>query len=128
MRIAMFRQLHPILGTRDLERALDFYIQRLGFTLSFRDPSGPDNYAGVRRDGVELHLQWQDESEMGPTRLRFLVEDPDALLVEYQGKQVCGERARLTDTPWGTREFAFHDPDGNALTFYRDSKKSDCSA
>jgi hypothetical protein len=24
------------------------------------------------------------------------------------------------DKPWGSREFAFSDPDGNGLTFYRD--------
>jgi hypothetical protein len=24
------------------------------------------------------------------------------------------------DKPWGTREFAFFDPDRNGLTFYRD--------
>jgi catechol 2,3-dioxygenase-like lactoylglutathione lyase family enzyme len=121
----MFNELHPILGTRDLERTLGFYIERLGFKLAFRDRSDPTNYAGVRRDRVELHFQWQDESEMSTTRLRFFVEDPDALFSEYQDKQVFGERTRLADTPWGTREFAFYDPDGNALTFYRDLKKSD---
>lgn len=121
----MFKETHPILGTRALEKSLDFYIQRLGFKLAFRDPSGPSNYAGVRRDEVELHFQWQDESGMGTTRLRFLVEDPDALFAEYQEKQACGARARLADTPWGTREFALYDPDGNGLTFYRDLKKSE---
>jgi catechol 2,3-dioxygenase-like lactoylglutathione lyase family enzyme len=121
----LFKATHPILGTRNLETALGFYIERLGFALAFRDPSNPTNYAGVRRDGVELHFQWQDESEMQTTRLRFLVEDPDALFAEYRDKQAIGERARLADTPWGTREFALYDPDGNALTFYRDLQKSE---
>ena len=49
----MFREIHPILGVRDLERALAFYIDRLGFKLAFRDG---DNYAGLRRDEVELHM------------------------------------------------------------------------
>jgi catechol 2,3-dioxygenase-like lactoylglutathione lyase family enzyme len=124
----MFKKTHPILGTREMEESLDFYIQRLGFALAFRDPSDPTNYAGVRRDRVELHLQWQNEAEMSTTRLRLLVEDPDALFAEYRGKQVFGERTRLVDTPWGTREFALYDPDGNALTFYRDLKKSEASS
>lgn len=124
----MFKELHPILGTRDLEKALAFYIERLGFALAFRDPSNPTNYAGVRRDGVELHFQWQDESEMSTTRLRFLVEDPDALFAEYRDKQALGERTSLASTPWGTREFALYDPDRNALTFYRDLKKSEVRA
>jgi catechol 2,3-dioxygenase-like lactoylglutathione lyase family enzyme len=115
----MFRAVHPILGTRDLERAVAFYVEQLGFELAFRDPSAPDNYAGVRREGVELHMQWQDEHEMSTIRLRFHVEDPDALAREYEQRRVRVDNP-LKSTPWGTREFALYDPDRNALTFYRD--------
>ena len=34
------------------------------------------------RDTVELHVQFQYENEMGTIRLRFLVENPDALFNE----------------------------------------------
>lgn len=115
----MFRAVHPLLGTHDLERALAFYIEDLGFELAFRDPSAPGNYAGVRREGVDLHIQWQDEHEMSTSRLRFYVEDPDQLSREYEQRAVRIDNP-LTSTPWGTREFALYDPDGNALTFYRD--------
>lgn len=47
---SVFRTIHPILGTRDLEKALAFYVDRLGFQLAFRDGSVPTNYAGLRRD------------------------------------------------------------------------------
>jgi len=113
----MFKAVHPILGTRNLERALVFYIEQLGFELAFRDPGAPENYAGVRRDQVELHLQWQDEQEMSPTRLRFVIDDPDRLHAEYRALRI---QTALHSTPWGTREFALYDPDRNALTFYRD--------
>ena len=113
----MFKAVHPILGTRDLERALAFYIEQLGFALAFRDPSAPDNYAGVRREQVDLHMQWQDAREMAPTRLRFLIDDPDRLHAEYGALPI---QTPLRSTPWGTREFALYDPDRNALTFYRD--------
>jgi catechol 2,3-dioxygenase-like lactoylglutathione lyase family enzyme len=123
----MFRALHPILGTRDLERALNFYIGQLGFELAFRDPGGPANYAGVRREQVELHLQWQHEHEMATTRLRFLVTDPDRLSGEYEQRQVQIQNP-LKSTPWGTREFALYDPDRNALTFYRDLSQDEVLA
>jgi catechol 2,3-dioxygenase-like lactoylglutathione lyase family enzyme len=123
----MFKELHPILGVRDVARSLEFYVERLGFKLAFRDPSGPDNYAGVRRDAVELHMQFQYEHEMSTTRLRFLVEDPDALFAEYTAKGVIPIGRQAADTPWQTREFAFYDPDGNALTFYRGLTKSEMS-
>ena len=31
----MFKQTQPILGTRDMRRAIAFYTQKLGFTLAF---------------------------------------------------------------------------------------------
>src|SRR3954468_5130644 len=72
----MFKVTHPILGTRDIKRAIEFYTQRLGFQLAFGDKTDPPNYVGFRRDAVELHMQFQYEHEMGTIRLRFLVEDP----------------------------------------------------
>ena len=123
MHPATFAQVQPILGTRDLEKAISFYVDRLGFTLAFRDASVPTNYVGLRRDQVELHMQFQYEHEMTTTRLRFVVNDPDALYEEYKNKQIVSEGTRLADTPWGTREFALYDLDRNALTFYRHLKK-----
>jgi catechol 2,3-dioxygenase-like lactoylglutathione lyase family enzyme len=115
----MFRETHPILGTRDIQRAIDFYVHRLGFRLAFGDANDPPNYVGFRRDAVELHMQFQFEHEMGTIRLRFLVEDPDALFAEYQQRGVECSPHGIRDTLWGTREFALYDLDRNALTFYR---------
>jgi catechol 2,3-dioxygenase-like lactoylglutathione lyase family enzyme len=136
MDAAQFRQVHPIVGTRDLDRAIAFYVERLGFELAFDDDKRPRNYVGLRRDGVVLHFQFQYEHEMGTVRLRFRVRDPDALLAEYESRQAFALAAESTsaqntsparveltepirDTPWGSREFGFYDPDGNALFFYR---------
>ena len=116
----MFKETHPILGTRDIQRAIEFYTQRLGFQLAFRDKTDPPNYVGFRRDAVELHMQFQFEHEMGTIRLRFLVEDPDALFNEYRQCGVDCSPNKVDDTQWGTREFALYDLDRNALTFYRD--------
>jgi hypothetical protein len=59
----------------------------------------------------------------GTIRLRFLVDDPDALFSEYRQRGVECNPNSVHDTPWGTREFAFYDLDRNALTFYRDLTK-----
>jgi catechol 2,3-dioxygenase-like lactoylglutathione lyase family enzyme len=115
----MFKETHPILGTRDIQRAMDFYIRQLGFRLAFGDKADPPNYVGFRRDAVVLHMQFQFEHEMGTIRLRFLVDDPDALFHEYRQRGVACNSDGVRDTPWGTREFALYDPDRNALTFYR---------
>ena len=115
----MFKQTHPIIGTRDIQRAIEFYTRQLGFDLAFRDSVDAPNYVGFRRDAVELHMQFQYEHEMGTIRLRLMVEDPDALFDEYRQRGVECSASGIRDTPWGTREFALYDPDRNALTFYR---------
>jgi catechol 2,3-dioxygenase-like lactoylglutathione lyase family enzyme len=123
MHTATFSQVQPILGTRDVAKAVRFYVDRLGFTLAFGVPTNEGNYVGLRRDGVELHMQFQYEHEMGTTRLRIVVDDPDALYAEYKDKDVIHEGTRLADTRWGTREFALYDFDRNSLTFYRHQQK-----
>jgi hypothetical protein len=43
-----------------------------------------------------------------------------ALFHEYRQRGVECHPNEVSDTPWGTREFALYDPDRNALTFCRD--------
>jgi uncharacterized glyoxalase superfamily protein PhnB len=130
---AVFTTVCPVLPVRDLGAAVRFYTERLGFSFAFGDRvgaplldgTGAPGYAGLRRDGVELHLQWQDETEFakgtaGPAMLRFLVEELDTLFDEYAGAGVFHDRTRLRETAWGTREFNILDPDGNGLIFYRE--------
>ena len=113
----MFKETHPILGTQQIHLAMGFYTLQLGFKLVFADSADTPNYVVFRRDAVVLHMQFQFEHEMGTIRLRFLVEDPDALFNEYRQHDVVCTPVR--DTSWGTREFALYDLDRNALAFYR---------
>ena len=121
--------VHPVLMSRDVGASIRFY-QRLGFSVTFQDRPVDPRYAGVARDGVKLHLQWQDASQWAhpidrPT-YRFLVQDVDAFYEALRSagalaEQPPGQSPWLTpgDTPWGTREFHVRDPDGNGLQFYR---------
>lgn len=119
------RAVQPVLPVRDIAAALAFYIERLGFRFLFGDSSGAPAYAGVGRDGIELHLQWQAaeafaDGSAALGNLRFVVDDPDALLTEFYASGAVRSEVAVRDTAWGTREFGFRDPDGNGLTFYRD--------
>jgi uncharacterized glyoxalase superfamily protein PhnB len=123
VKIAKFREVHPVLPVRDVPEAARYYVERLGFRLLFQDEPDAPRYAGVGRDGVVLHLQWHDPADfreaVDTLMLRFLIDDVDALFSEYADKGVFHDRTALRDTPWGTREFAFYDLDSNGLTFYR---------
>jgi catechol 2,3-dioxygenase-like lactoylglutathione lyase family enzyme len=108
---------------RDVAAAIAFYEQ-LGFALAFRDSPDSPMYAGVRRDDVELHLQWHDAHVWShpidrPT-YRFVVMEVDALHAEISARPSLADHTPVNDTPWGTREFHLRDPDGNGLQFYRD--------
>jgi uncharacterized glyoxalase superfamily protein PhnB len=122
---ARFSEVIPVLPARNVGDAVRFYVDRLGFTLRFQDSEDSPTYAGVRRDGVVLHLQFQFEKDFaagtaGQCMLRLVVDDPDALHAEYADKGVFHDGTELRDTEWGTREFAFWDVDHNGLTFMRD--------
>ena len=122
---AKWEAVIPVLPARDVAEAIRFYVERLGFELFLKDSDDKPTYAGLRRGGVRLHLQFQFEKDFeagtaGQCMLRLLVDDPDALFAEYKDKGVFHERTQLRDTTWGTREFAFWDLNRNGLTFMRD--------
>jgi uncharacterized glyoxalase superfamily protein PhnB len=117
------QSVQPVLPSKDVGAAVAYYVERLGFRLAFQDSEHAPRYAGVRRDEVEIHLQWHDPAEWQAVErpmLRFVVADLDALYEEYAGAGVFHAGTALRETPWGTREFAFYDRDQNGLTFYRD--------
>jgi len=109
--------------TSDVTVSIRFY-ERLGFVRAFSDSAENPRYAAVRRDGVELHLQWHDARELAHTgdrpSYRFVVADVDGLYREFRDAGVLENIKPVSETPWGTREFHVRDPDGNGLQFYRD--------
>ncbi|NEQ23781.1 MAG: VOC family protein, partial [Microcoleus sp. SIO2G3] len=52
------------------------------------------------------------------TACRISVKEIDRLYAEYQLKKVIHPNAPLQAKPWGTREFAVVDRDGNQITFF----------
>jgi hypothetical protein len=117
------------LASNDVTKSLEFF-QRLGFAEVFRDAPHDVRYAGVRRDEVELHIQWAAADQwvdaVDRPVYRFVVTDVDALYEEFLSAGCIdtgsGNRspwAKPADTPWGTREFHIRDPGRNGLQFYR---------
>ncbi len=118
-------QIHPVLPVKNVVDALDFYVNRLGFRIAFADDSSNPSYAGVIRDGIEIHLQWHDAKEwdvaVDRPMLRIVTQNIEDLYEEYRTKKVFHEYTSLKETSWGTREFSFYDLNKNGLTFYRDN-------
>lgn len=120
----ILKQIHPVLPVIDVSKAVAYYVNNLGFKLGFTDTIDAHGYAGVRRDHVEINLQWHDEKEwvagLDRPMLRIYVENISELFDEYNSNKVFHDNTFLKKTPWGTEEFAFYDLYGNGLTFYRE--------
>lgn len=115
----------PVLGTRDVVAATDWYCKCLGFACPGGVYGGvgdePPVYAIVSRGGAEVHLQirrrplfvGKRESIEGDAYL--FVDDVNALYGEYAGGGVRILREPM-DEPYGLRDFTIEDADGHRLT------------
>jgi catechol 2,3-dioxygenase-like lactoylglutathione lyase family enzyme len=126
---ANLQGVHPVLASNDVTASVQFY-RLLGFTLNFQDEPKEPKYAVLRRDAVELHIQWASLEQwahpIDRPAYRFIVSDVDAIYEEFVGAGTIGAKssqgspwAAPADTPWGTREFHLRDPGQNSLQFYR---------
>ena len=118
-------QIHPVLPVQNVLAALFFYVNKLGFEIAFADDPKNPTYAGVKRDHIEIHLQWHDEKEwdsaFNTTMLRIVTQNVDALFEEFKSQDVFHKSTEVKNTPWQTREFAFYDLYKNGLTFYQNT-------
>ncbi|MBZ0288917.1 MAG: VOC family protein [Anaerolineae bacterium] len=114
---------------KDMQAALDFYVQQLGFEAIYK--AEDFSMAILRRSGVEVILQnFDDPHTASQTSLRIQVAGVDALYGEYQAQAIApfhqgvgAGLGTLKMTPWGTREFAVRDLAGVCITFYERQPK-----
>lgn len=120
---SILHQIHPILPVQNVVEALSYYVKQLGFIIAFADDSKNPTYAGIRRDGIEIHLQWYDAKAwdvgFNTPSLRIVTEHIERLYEEYKYLDVFNEKTKLLETEWQTREFTVSDLYNNALTFYQ---------
>lgn len=100
----------------DLEAALSYYTDVLGFKPDFRY----GGYAGLESGNMLLHLC--DAGEQGlkrPVGGGHVCVFCDEVDTYY--KDITGRNALVLvppgDRPYGMRDFAIEDPDGNVLVF-----------
>jgi catechol 2,3-dioxygenase-like lactoylglutathione lyase family enzyme len=107
----------PVLPSLDIARTVAFYCGKLGFE-EVHVAAG--EYAIVESGPVELHF-WYTESADLPkaSGCRIQVAGIEALYAICDAAGIVHPNAPLVTKPWGTREFAILDPDGNCLTFHQ---------
>ena len=105
----------------DLDRAIAYYCDKLGFELDFKYQSF---YASVTRDGFAIHLKHAPKLA-AEREFRKQHEHLDAYIsvsgirdlfreLEMHGAQVIKP---LEERPWACLDFYVEDPDGYILCF-----------
>jgi uncharacterized glyoxalase superfamily protein PhnB len=104
----------PVLPALDLPATIQFYEEKLGFRARVRE----DEFAILRRDGVDIHF-WKcaDQKLADNSSCRLTVRNIDALYETCQAAGIVHPDARLETKPWGIREFAVTDLNGCRLWF-----------
>ena len=112
-------RITPFMIIPDLEVALTFFVDILGFTLWFKS----SGYAYVQRETAAFRLLEQkdfDASYKHRYAYYIDVKDVDVLYAELQPKLAAlpdHHHHTPTDKPYGQREIVICAPDGNLLAF-----------
>ncbi|WP_229073453.1 glyoxalase/bleomycin resistance/extradiol dioxygenase family protein [Actinoplanes sp. DH11] len=124
--MAAFRDAHPIIYVEDLEAALAFYRDQLGFAETYRFGEFVSLALGTSVISVVQVTDGQTGSHGLPIRpgaghqfeLCVYTDDVDAAVAEFRerGVPVLVEPA---DQPWGERMAYVADPDGHPVMICR---------
>ena len=114
----------PVLHVSDVEAAVHFYVDCLGFTTAWRHKEAGDLIvAQVDRDGCALILANNlSERPGGGTMFISLNTQPPSKEVQAHAldtlRAAFAEKGvTVTDGQWGYRVVIVEDPDGNRLMF-----------
>ena len=119
--------ISPSFIVTEVDRAIAFYRDKLGFETTFRAPEQGAFFAIIRRDGAQIFIKSEGGITPQPNSKRHphlrldafvYVEEPDALAAEFAGSG-AEFSAELKDTHDGLRGFEVTDPDGYVLFFGR---------
>jgi uncharacterized glyoxalase superfamily protein PhnB len=119
---AVVRQLKPLLAVSDIQRSVEFYRDRLGFSLTGQaENEGKMFWCSMERGGSAIMLQ-QAEEEDGPAGGRgrgvsfyFICEDADAIYAELTSRGLS--LGPPTIASYGMKQVLVPEPDGYYLCF-----------
>jgi len=106
----------PILASLDINRSVEFFVSKLGFQSVY---AVAGQYGIVDHGAVHIHF-WPCSDPQIPkaTGCRVQVSGIDGLYQHCLAHDIVHPNAHLGSTPWGNKEFAILDPDGNLVTFH----------
>lgn len=111
---ATFETVTPRLPVSDVEKALIFYLDKLGFALGWKW-GNPLTHANVCRDSIALDLIASPVDRQGTAMAYVQLSGVDVYFSELKQRNVA--LSDIANRPYGMRDFEVIDPCGNRLAF-----------
>jgi uncharacterized glyoxalase superfamily protein PhnB len=119
--VARLTGISPVLLVADIDRAVAYYRDRLGFNCQVH--GDPPNFATADRDDATILLALAEDAERIVPNWRIVdgvwnayirVEDVDAVYAEVRERGAAIDYT-IGDRPYRFREFGVQDPDGHDI-------------
>jgi len=109
----MLKKAIPVLPAANITETINFYEAKLGFTgMNY------GNYAVLKFKNTEIHLSMMTaKSGLLQNSCLILVENIEDMYTRYCAKGLIGLKGKLTDKPWGLKEFSIMDNNNNLVRF-----------
>jgi uncharacterized glyoxalase superfamily protein PhnB len=116
----MLQRIVPIFRIFDENKAKEFYLNYLGFTLDWEHRFEPEMplYLQLSMDELTLHLSEHHGDCCPGAAIRIEVKEIKKLHSELLAKNYAYSKPGLESTPWGSDECRITDPFGNRIIFY----------
>ena len=104
----------PVLPADDISVAKQFYVDKLGFRVTFEaSDDGKSGIMGVERGTIEITIDAPMSGHGRDACVSLHVTDADHYYSEWRNKVEIKNPPR--DEYWGARTFSVHDPSGNTI-------------
>ena len=114
-----FKRIIPIVKVSDIERAVSFYCDRLGFeqVSLFQRAQDHPGYLSLQKDGCSLHVSSFPGDGSAKSCVYVDVEDIEKLRADLLQRGWNSGDVEIMNQDWGNREIYVADNDGNVLRF-----------
>ena len=120
--VTTIRQLWPLLAVEDIDRSINFYESKLGFSVVGRaEVDGRAFWCRLERGGASIMLQQADDED-GPVgdrgrgvALYFVCDDAERLHAELSVRGL--QLPPVTVAEYGMKQLFVPEPDGYSVCF-----------
>ncbi len=103
----------PVIPADDISIAKQFYVDKLGFRVTFEQSDGKTGIMGVQRGSIEIVIDAPMSGHGRQACVSLRVNDADAYYREWCAR--VDIKAPPRDEYWGARTFSVHDPSDNTI-------------